>query len=160
MSSHGKTKKLLQQQSRVTSNLSTKTNNVYPPNNIVRTHKTYCVLKLLLKIQRSLHIVYIFIQLRSIQHYTNIYIYNCNFYLWEDDQFIERWNRPIERIPHNEQRFVFCRYPYWRLDCMKHHDRNSCPRSVRLNERDPSCRCQLSGVSVSGWQIFPREAVC
>jgi hypothetical protein len=85
---------------------------------------------------------------------------NCNFYLRDDDQLIERWNSPIERIPRSVHRFMFCHDAYWWLDGMKHQDQNSCPGSVSLNKRDPSCRCQLSAVSVSGRQIFPREAVC
>ena len=93
--------------------------------------------------------------------YENYIIFiNCNFYLRDEDQFIERWNSPVERIPHCVHRFVVCHDAYWWLDGMKHNEHKNSPHSERLNERDPSCRCQLSGVSVCGRQIFPREAVC
>jgi len=82
------------------------------------------------------------------------------YYLWDVNQFIERWNSPVERIPHSVYIFMVCHDAYCWLYEMKTYDRNSCTSAVLHNERDPSCRCQLSGVSVSGRQIFPREAVC
>ena len=83
-----------------------------------------------------------------------------NFYLWDVNQFIERWNSPVERIPRDYYRFVIFHDPDCWLAEIKTYVRNSCTNTELFNERDPSCRCQVSGVSVSGRQIFPREAVC
>ena len=88
------------------------------------------------------------------------YLIDINCYLWDVNQFIVRWNSPVERIPRNYYCFVVCHNSYCWLDEMKTYDRNSCPHTELVNPRDPSCRCQVSGVSVSGGQLFPREAVC
>jgi len=88
----------------------------------------------------------------------SVRVRNC--YLWDINQFIVRWNGPVERIPHNEQCFVVCHHAYCWLDSMETYDRNSCTPCVHCNLRNPSCRCEVSGFSVSDRQIFPREAVC
>jgi hypothetical protein len=89
-----------------------------------------------------------------------LYLIDRKRYLWDVNQFIERWNSPVERVPHDKHRFMICHNAYSWLDGMKTQERNSCTFVVLHNERYPSCRRQVSGVSVSGRQIFPRETVC
>ena len=48
-----------------------------------------------------------------------IFVTNKNFYLWDVNQFIQRWNCPVERIPRMEQCFVICHDAYCWLDGMK-----------------------------------------
>jgi hypothetical protein len=84
---------------------------------------------------------------------------NKKYDVWNVDQFIERWNIPVKRIPHYEHCFTVCSHSYCWLNAMSQYHRNSCRGVEHPNQRYPSCRCQVSGVSVSGRQIFPREAV-
>jgi len=89
-----------------------------------------------------------------------IILIDRNFYLWDINQLIERWNRPVERIPRGEHCFVVCKNSDCWLDEMKWYEHYIQSRTDELNPRDPTCCSQVPGFSVSGWKIFPREAVC
>jgi len=120
-------------------------------------HRRETIKKLWNRISRT-------VKLKVQKSYDGIFIFILftlrNYYLWDVNQFVERWNSPVKWIPRNEYRFMIFHDAYCWLDTMKGKSPNSYTDSVLLNERDPFCRCQVSGLSVSGRQIFPREAVC
>jgi len=55
---------------------------------------------------------------------------------------------------------MICLYSYCCQDTSTNKGQNTCPYTEHVNPRDSSCRWTLSGNSVFGRQIFPREAVC
>jgi len=48
-----------------------------------------------------------------------LYLIDRKYYLWDVNQFIERWNSPVERIPRSEYRFMIRNDAYCWLYDMK-----------------------------------------